>query len=123
MAEQIQHIEPAAAQDLLSIMQDAKSAGYRLGQICATLVSNSIEILYTLEKDNVLINYKFTVDSQSPEIQSATAVYPYAFVYENEMHDLFGVKFKNLSLDYGGTFYKIHEKTPWNPEAGKGGTN
>lgn len=119
----IQEILPAAAQDLLAIVQDTKSAGYRLGQVCATAAGEELEILYTFEKANILKNYKVTIDAKTPEIQSVTAIYPYAFIYENEMRDLFGVTFKNLALDYGGKFFKIAEETPWNPAFEKGGEN
>ena len=110
-------------QDLLALVQDAKTAGYRLGQACATTAGDMLELLYTFEKDNELMSYKFTIDAKAPEMQSITAIYSYAFIYENEMHDLFGIKFKNLGLDYGGNFYKIAKKTPWNPAAEKGGEN
>ena len=116
-------MEIREAQDLLAIVQDTKSLGYRLVQICATLVDESIEVLYTFEKKNELQNYKFVIDARTPELQSITAIYHYAFIYENEMHDLFGVTFKNLALDYGGTFYKVSKDTPWNPLFGKEGDN
>lgn len=119
----IQEIVAAEVCDLLSIIQDTKSAGYRLGQVCATVVGEDIELLYTFEKDSVLKSYKFKIDAKNPEIQSITAIYGYAFIYENEMHDLFGITFKNLSLDYDGKFYKISEDTPWNPLYEKGGKN
>jgi ech hydrogenase subunit D len=119
----IQSIESATAENLLSIVQDACAAGYRLCQICATAIGDSIEVLYTFELDNVLENYKLEIDAKAPELQSITAIYPYAFIYENEMNDLFGVKFKNLGLDYGGKFFKTAEKTPWNPALRKGGEN
>ncbi len=64
-----------------------------------------------------------TIGAKAPELQSVTAIYPYAFIYENEMHDLFGVTFKNLALDYGGKFFKIAEEKPWNPVFEKGGEN
>jgi len=118
-------IESLAAQDLLATVQDIKSAGFRLGQICATMQSPAenkvIEILYTFEKDNSLINYKTLINAGSPEIQSITSIYPYAFIYENEMHDLFGIIFKNLAPDYGGNFYKTAKQTPWNPHLENGG--
>ena len=117
----IQDIENAPAQELLSLTQDAKSRGCRLGQICATASNGFLEILYTFERDNILKNYKIIIDADKPELHSLTAIYPYAFIYENEIHDLFGVKFRNLSPDYEGTFFRIAEKTPWNPTAGKGG--
>ena len=119
----IQEIITSPVGDLLAIMQDTKTAGYRLGQACATLAGENIEVLYTFEKDNILKNLKFVVDAKQPELQSITAIYSYAFIYENEMHDLFGITFKNLSLDYGGKFFQISEETPWNPLCEKGGEN
>ena len=116
-------IETVAAQDLLAIVQDLKAAGNRLGQICATAAGESLEVLYSFEKENILKNLKVIIDAKAPELQSITAMYSYAFIYENEIHDLFGVKFKNLGLDYGGHFYVISEETPWNPALAKGGEN
>lgn len=118
-----QSIESAEAHDLLSIASDMKTGGWRLGQACATMAGEMIEVLYTFEKDYILKNYKVTIDAKAPELQSVTSVYAYAFIYENEMHDLFGITFKNLSLDYGGKFYKIAKETPWNPVLEKGGEN
>jgi ech hydrogenase subunit D len=119
----IQDIETAAVCDLLAIVQGQKTSGWRLGQACATLAGESLEILYTFEKDNILKNYKFVLDAVAPELQSITTTYPYAFIYENEMHDLFGVTFKNLAVDYGGNFYRVSKETPQNPLFGKGGEN
>ena len=65
----------------------------------------------------MLKNIRISLDAQRPELQSITAIFWPAFIYENEMHDLFGIKFKNMAMDYGGHFFKIAEKTPWNPDA------
>ncbi|MDR3304798.1 MAG: NADH-quinone oxidoreductase subunit C [Clostridiales Family XIII bacterium] len=111
----IQDILPIEAVELLGAAQDLRTAGYRLGQACATFAGEELELLYSFEKDNVLKNLKVRIDAKAPEIQSVTAVFGYAFIYENEMHDLFGITFKNLSLDYGGKFFKIAKETPWNP--------
>jgi ech hydrogenase subunit D len=35
------------------------------------------------------------------------------FTYENEMHDLFGIKFPGLVLDFGGNFYRKAASTPF----------
>jgi len=119
----IQDIEPAAASDLLAIAQDIKAAGYRLAQACATVAGDEIEVLYTFVKENIMKNYKFNIAAKAPELQSVTAIYPYAFIYENELHDLFGIVFKNLSMDYHGKFIVLPEEAPWNPALGKGGGN
>ena len=47
---------------------------------------------------------------------SITGIYWAAFIYENEMQDLFGVKFKHMALNYGGNFFKVSQPTPWNPK-------
>jgi ech hydrogenase subunit D len=113
----IQDIQTTKASDLLSAVADIKSDGYRLGQACATKTEGGVDILYTFEKDEVLKNLKVSLEDKTPELQSITGIYWAAFIYENEMHDLFGVKFKNLALDYGGHFFKIASETPWNPAA------
>jgi len=121
----IQDIEPAAAGDLLAIAQDIKTSGYRLGQACATLTPDADElvVMYTFEKDNVLKNYQVTIDAKAPELQSITAIFPYAFIYENEMHDLFGIVFKNLTLDYHGKYIVLAKPAPCNPSLEQGGEN
>ena len=42
-------------------------------------------------------------------------LYWYGFVWENEIHDLFGldVRFIAPDVDYGGQFYHLAQKTPW----------
>ncbi len=43
-------------------------------------------------------------------------IYPNAFLYENEIHDLFGVVVKNITIDYRGTLYRTAIKTPFSVE-------
>jgi ech hydrogenase subunit D len=116
----IQDIKAVKASDLLAEVADIKAAGYRLGQACATKTDGGIDVLYSFEKDEVLTNLKVSLDDKEPELQSISGIYWPAFIYENEMHDLFGITFKNLALDYGGHFFKIASETPWNPQK-KGG--
>jgi ech hydrogenase subunit D len=113
----IQDFVPVQAADLLNAVADLKTAGYRLGQACATVIGDDIEVMYSFDKDVVLKNLVVTIGKSVPELQSVTGLYWYAFIYENEMHDLFGITFKNLALDYKGQFFKIAEETPWNKGA------
>lgn len=108
-------IEPVTASDLLAKIRDMKKEGYRLGQACATKVSEGFEILYSFDKEHELLNLKLTIPEEE-EVQSITGEFWCAFIYENEMHDLFGIKFKNNELDYGGHFFTVAEPTPWNPK-------
>jgi len=112
----IQDISVVKASDLLAIASQMKGSGFRLGQACATMVDEGVELLYTFEKDDILKNFQFTIPGNKLELQSISPIFWAAFIYENEMHDLFGIRFMNLALNYGGHFYRVSEPTPWNPK-------
>ncbi len=111
----IQDFQPVTGIELAERVRDLKAGGYRLGQVCCTKVEEGFEILYSFDKDHVLLNLRLTVPEEE-EVASITDSYWAAFIYENEMHDLFGVKIKHMALDYQGKFFKTSIPTPWNPE-------
>lgn len=113
LVEQV--IIPVAASELISKVSKLKEDGYRMGQACCTKVSAGFEILYSFDKNHELLNLKLTIPEEE-EIMSITGVYWSAFIYENEMQDLFGVKFQSMALNYGGHFFKVSQPTPWNPK-------
>lgn len=94
-----------------------KEGGYRLVQICATVLEDDFELSYSFDKDYNLINLRIILPKEN-EIMSITGIYWPAFIYENEMKDLFGVKIKHMpaSADYDGKFFRLSQKTPWNPK-------
>lgn len=110
-----QVIIPVEASDILNKARSMKADGFRLLQICATKVSEGFEIMYSFDKDHELTNLRLTIPEEE-EVQSITGEYWGAFIYENEMHDLFGIKIINSELDYGGHFFKVSQPTPWNPK-------
>ena len=38
------------------------------------------------------------------------------YLYENEMHDLFGITVKMMSMDYHGNLYRIKNRAPYRKE-------
>jgi len=111
----IQDIRPIASSELLGQAEDLLASEYRLVQACCTKVEEGFELLYSFDKDHVLLNLKITIP-EGEELMSITSVCWPAFIYENEMQDLFGIKFKHSTLDYGGKFFKVAQPTPWNPK-------
>jgi ech hydrogenase subunit D len=101
------------ATELVEKVQDLLADGYRLGQACCTEIGNEFELMYSFDKDYNLLNLQFRIP-KGEEVMSITNVCWSAFIYENEIQDLFGIKFKHSVLDYGGHFFKLHEPTPWN---------
>ena len=88
--------------------------GYRLVQISATK-KEKLELIYSFDKNYELVNLRMDIGDDE-EIQSISGIYPYAFLYENELKDLFGVNIVNINIDFKGHLYKTSIKTPFNAD-------
>ena len=101
--------------DLVGLVAQYFSEGYRLVQIGCSTLESAYELNYSLDKDYHFINLRITA-APGEELPSISVIYPNAFLYENEIHDLFGVAIKNISVDYRGTLYRTAIKTPFSVE-------
>ena len=111
----VQDFEYVELSNLISKVSDLKAEGYRLGQICGVVLDDdNYEIIYSFDQGHRLINLKLDIPVDA-EVESITGIYWPAFIYENEIHDLFGVQFNHSKLDYQGTFFRIVKETPWKP--------
>ena len=110
-----QEIIDIAKNELVGIVAQYMAEGYRLVQIGCTTLPDAYEMNYSFDKDYKFKNLRFAVN-RGEEVPSITAVYGGAFLYENEIHDLFGVKITNISIDYHGTLYHTALKTPFSIE-------
>ena len=100
------------ASDVLGTTEKLHEEGYRMVQICGVTKEGYSELLYSFDKDHDLVNYKVDVPFGT-SVMSITPVYWAAFVYENEIHDLFGIDFMDSKLDYKGNFFRMSAVTPW----------
>ena len=75
---------------------------------CTQLDENTMEILYHLDKDLELTTLRLTVPGDVA-VPSISPVYFAAFLVENEIQDLFDVRFKGLVIDYERTLYLEEE--------------
>ncbi|MDR2457680.1 MAG: NADH-quinone oxidoreductase subunit C [Clostridiales Family XIII bacterium] len=105
-------INKSNPENILSIADSLFEDGFRIAQICAYNGDNEVIIIYSFDKKGVIKNIE--VPLKAPyQIDSISSIYLAAFIYENEMHDLFGINFKNSKIDYSGKFFKLSRKTPW----------
>ena len=111
MKQQIIQIKAA---DLLDRVHSMRDDGCRLVQICCTRVPEGFELTYTFDRDYHMFHLRLTVAEGEPVVSITSQYWP-AFIYENEMRDLFGVQIHHIAdeVDYGGRFYRLAEKTPW----------
>ena len=110
-----QEIIPIGKNELVGMVAELFAEGYRLVQICCTTLRSSYELNYSFDKDYHFQNLRITV-AAGEEVPSISVIYPNAFLYENEIHDLFGVVIKNINIDYHGTLYRTSIKTPFSME-------
>lgn len=100
--------------ELLVKVQTLRHQGVRFVQMCAETTAAGIDLLYTFYDetcDNAINLCVYGIDGSS-EVPSIQGLYFAAFSYENETHDLYGVHFTNMELDFGGHFFNVAEEAP-----------
>jgi ech hydrogenase subunit D len=96
------------------------ASGLRLVQIEATKLDAGSELTYSFDISGRFSSLRVTI-GEGEEMPSVSGVYWAAFAYENEIHDLFGIAFAGLVLDYRGAFYRTRIPFPFQqPPAKKG---
>ena len=100
--------------ELLTRVQTLKYQGFRFIQMFAETTADGMDLVYTFYDetvDNALNLVVYGIDETS-EVPSIQGLYFASFSYENETHDLFGVHFVNMKLDFGGHFFNVAEEAP-----------
>jgi ech hydrogenase subunit D len=108
--EQIEIITVAALLDKVEAM---KAQGRRLVQISATRLPDAVELTYSFDLDSQLANLRLTLPADKLQLPSISSIYLCAVLYENEIHDLFGVQVDGIAIDFKGNFYKTAVKFPF----------
>ena len=98
--------------EIPSLAKRMRSEGYRMVQICGVTKKGETEMVYSFDRDHEMVCYKVHVPFGT-SVGSITPEYWAAFVYENELHDLFGVEFTDSRLAYKGNFFRMSVTTPW----------
>ncbi len=98
--------------DLMEMTASLRSSGYRLVQICPSTLADRYEMNYSFDKDLKFKNLRFTV-LPGETIPSISLIYGNAFLYENEIHDLFGILIEHIAIDFHGTLYQTRVPAPF----------
>ena len=100
--------------DFLTCVQSLKHQGIRFVQMCGETTAAGVDLLYTFydETCDKAINLNIYGVDDSVEVPSIQGLYFAAFSYENETHDLYGVHFANMTLDFGGQFFNVEGTAP-----------
>lgn len=115
MAE-TQTFVPVSPSEVIQKAEQYANDDYRLIQIhCSTTKDNEMFVIYTFEKENLqMANLKMDVNV-GDTVPSISGVFFGAFLYENEIHDLYGVNYSGMAVDFQGTFYETKTKQAFAP--------
>ena len=98
-----------SAERLLGESAKVKAEGYRFVTLsCVALYEDHFEIIYHFDKDLRLKHFRLIFTGGEP-LPSISAVYFAAFLVENEIQDLFGIRFRELAVDYHHSLYLEEE--------------
>ncbi|MBN2734032.1 MAG: NADH-quinone oxidoreductase subunit C [Methanomicrobiaceae archaeon] len=100
-------------EDLLKNVKDKCESGYRLVQIGCGKFGDIFEINYSFEKEYSFENLRIKT-TEGEKVPSISDIYWGSFIYENEIHDLFGVEVTGINLDFKGNLIRTTVKAPFN---------
>ena len=113
-----QPITTITIDELLTRTSNFFERGYRLVQIGCTRLEGKFEITYSFDKE-----YRFeNIRIELPEggiLPSISGTYFGAFIYENEIHDLFGISVTGMNIDFKGTLYRTTVRYPFSSNTNK----
>lgn len=104
---------PLKLADVPALSDRMKSEHARFVQILAVNTDAGIDLVYSFMKDDgALSNYEVKGVKKTDVVPSITGNFLAAFVFENEIHDLFGVTIEGIAIDFGGKFYQLAQSEP-----------
>jgi ech hydrogenase subunit D len=127
MAAEKQAIEEIPVGALLESVQRMRARGWRLVQVSCTRLVADQEVNYSFDRGPAsvdpsgaaaataprLVTLRVRVPVHGAELPSISPFYWSAFLYENEMHDLFGVTVHGMAVDFKGKLYTTLVPTPF----------
>lgn len=106
-------IEVITVDTLMEKVTAKQKQGCRLVQISATRLADTMELTYSFDLNSQLSNLRLTIPGENSRLPSISGIYGCSVLYENEIHDLFGVPVDGLTIDFKGNFYKTAVKFPF----------
>ena len=101
-----------SVETLPALSERMQKDGCRFIQLLAVNTDSGIDVQYSFMKDGTINNYTIKGVKKTTVIPSITDRFIAAFVFENEIHDLFGVNISDIAIDFKGNFYALSQSEP-----------
>ncbi len=112
IVREIQTLEEITVGDLIPKVHALKAEGWRIIQVLAVSGPEANELTYSFGLGMQFKLLRFRVGSEQT-VPSITPVYVAAYLYENEIRDLFGVKIERIAVDWLGKVYDVKGDKPF----------
>lgn len=100
------------ASELMREAKRQRDAGQRLVQVhCARPAD--FEVIYSFDGPAGFRHLRVVHADAAAPIPSISDLFPAAFLYENEVCELFGLKIEGISIDYKGRLYASSKRAPF----------
>lgn len=100
--------------DVCNIAKERKENGWHFIQLLAKKTQTGIDLVYSYRKDSEMEDLLVKDVKHEDKVASITESYIAAFVFENEIHDLFGLNIEGIAIDFKGKFYNVAVDEPMN---------
>jgi ech hydrogenase subunit D len=104
--KETQTIVPIDSGSLLVEVDALRAAGWRLVQVLCIGEADGAELSYSFGLELEMRSLRLKVPAGA-SLPSVTSLYPGAFLYENEIRDLFGVRIERIRSDWEGRVYDV----------------
>ena len=108
---EVQTIEEIKGESLLPAVDALRAAGWRIVQILCVASAEGCELSYSFGLGLAMKSLRFRAVA-GDAVPSITPIYPAAFLYENEIRDLFGVRIERIGADWAGKVYDVASGAP-----------
>jgi ech hydrogenase subunit D len=102
---------------VLAMAHERKEKGDRLVQMHCSH-GDYWEVVYSFDGQEGFVHYRILIPDK-PELTSISEYFPSAYLYENEISELFGITVEGMSIDFKGRLYNPQKKAPFDL-AGRG---
>lgn len=100
----LKNVKDVKTDELLNVVSSIVSKKCRFVTMTSVDCGDHFDILYHFDENYKLLNLRLKIGREE-SIPSIGSVCPGSIIVENEIQDLYGIKFDNLALDYQGRFY------------------
>lgn len=110
--KEVQIVDEIEPDRLLAEVDAFRSGGWRIVQILCVSSAGGCELSYSFGMGLEMRSLRFFAAPETA-VPSVTALYPAAFLYENEIRDLFGVRIERIGSDWMGKVLDVAGDRPF----------